>query len=47
MTTEQERITRWKLIAFVLVAALGAGLLVWGYIDANTWLKALGISAGL
>lgn len=47
MTTEQERIARWKLIAFVLVAAIGAGLLVYGYISGDQWLKALGIGAGL
>lgn len=47
MTTEQERIVRWKLIAFVLVAAIGAGLLVYGYITGAQWLQALTVGAGL
>lgn len=47
MTTENERIARWKLIAFVLVAAIGAGLLVYGYITGAQWLQALTVGAGL
>lgn len=47
MSTENERIARWKVAAFVAVAAIGAGLLVYGYITGAQWLQALTVGASL
>ena len=42
MSTEAERITRWKVIGVVVVSAIAAGLVAYGFMSGSEWSQAVG-----
>lgn len=42
MSTEQERVVRWKVWGVIAVAGIGASLVVYGYMTGAEWATAIG-----